>query len=405
MKRTLAMVLAGGRGKSMDVLCYLRPKPALPFAGGYRVIDFTLSNCIHSGISDIAALIDYHRLDMAQYLRRWYLKNSEESNLSILPPSSGSYAGTADAVFQNLDYIEEKSPDFVLVLAGDHVYKMNYKYMLDFHQKIRADVTVGAVRVPMEEAHRFGTINLDEDGRIVDFVEKSSNPMTDLASMGIYIFNRDILANYVSRDAGMPDSPHDFGYAILPEIVKRENVFAYEFKDYWQDIGTVESYYEANMELLAKQPRFSLDSKWHILTEREIPEILLTSNSGSIKNSLVSRDCEIKGKVINSILSPGVSIGEGTEVRNSILMPDVAIGSGCLVDRCILDEGVTIADSCLIGVGDNLFKGGWDITVLAKEVRIPTGVTIGRKCRLLPRVDAGDFTEKVVRSGSTIYHK
>jgi glucose-1-phosphate adenylyltransferase len=404
--RALALILAGGRGKRMDVLCYLRPKPALPFAGGYRVIDFTLSNCIHSGISDIAALIDYQRVDMAQYLKKWHTTNSQASSLSILPPSSGSYAGTADAVYQNLDVIESQDPDVVFILAGDHVYKMDYRKMLEFHEKMHADATVGIVRVSIEEAYRFGTVKLDTDRRIIDFVEKSSSPETNLASMGIYIFNREMLIQYVSKDADKSSSTHDFGYAILPEIVKKENVFAYEFGGYWQDIGTVESYFEANMELLGIQPRFSLDSNWPILTETEISEMHMSSNNtGTIVNSLVSEGCVIRGRVNNSILSPGVRIGERTEVRDSILMPDVAIGDDCVIDRCILDQEVSIGNLCYIGVGNRLFPGSWDVTVFGKEVKVPPGITIGRKCRVLPKVDAADFIEKIVSSGSTIYHK
>ncbi len=260
MVGVLGIILAGGRGRRMDILCYLRPKPALPFAGRLHVIDFVLTNCIRSQVKDIGILVDYQRSYMADYLGKWSAANATGCRISVFQPKAGSYAGTADAVYQNLACLQGQTGDKVLILAGDHVYKMDYRSLLAFHEKVQADVTVGVIRVPIEAARRFGTVAIDAGNRIKEFVEKSSSPLGSLASMGIYVFNKDVLIHRLVEDAALKDSPHDFGYAILPGMVKRDRVFAYEFNGYWQDIGTVESYYQANMELLSPQPQFSLST-------------------------------------------------------------------------------------------------------------------------------------------------
>lgn len=401
MKRTIAMILAGGRGKRMDVLCYLRPKPLLPFAGRFRVVDFSLSNCIHSQIRSIAVLVDYQRADMAEYLRRWRSANSHAEGLSVLAPGVGYYAGTADAVYRNLDYLKRQGADTVLVLAGDHVYKMDYRNMLAFHKKVKADTTVGIVHVPVEQAHRFGTVAVDTEGRIMEFVEKSSRPHSDLASMGIYVFNKDFLAVHLAEDASEAASPHDFGYSILPKMVKRDRIFAYEFNGYWQDIGTVEAYYEANMELLRAKPRLSLDGNWPISAESNAlpvepnPEVC-------IENSLISPGCLIKGRVENSILSPGVRIEENAVVRDSVVMAGTSIGYHSVIDKCILDEGVNVGKCCYAGFGSGLVSGNREITVLGKGVTVPDYTAIGRRCKISSRVEANAFSTGIVTSGSTV---
>ena len=248
-KPEAALILAGGRGSRMDLFCHLRPKPILPFAGRLHVIDFTLSNCIHSSFVNIAAVVDYQRAYMSEYLQEWAAVNAGSARVSILQPSDGSYGGTADAVYQNLSWLKDEAGDRILVLAGDHVYKMDYRKMLAFHDHVRADATIGVIRIPVDEAHRFGTVAIDSENRVRGFVEKSRAPLSSLASMGIYVFNKDVLCKRLSEDAGKKDSPHDFGYAILPEMVKYDRVFAYEFSGYWQDIGTIDAYYHANMEL------------------------------------------------------------------------------------------------------------------------------------------------------------
>ena len=366
MEGVLGIILAGGKGKRMDVLCYARPKPELPFAGRFRVIDFSLSNCLHSHVTNIAVLVDYQRARMTEYLGQWEAENSNSGKISALQPRVGSYAGTADAVYQNLDYIARGKVDKILVLAGDHVYKMDYRKMLAFHEKVKADVTVAVIRVPIEEAYRFGTVVINAEGRIQEFVEKSSSPLSNLASMGIYIFNKDVMAKRLAEDAGRPDSPHDFGYAILPGMVKRDRVFAYEFGGYWQDIGTVEAYYEASMELIREQPRFSLDSTWPIFTDSNAVPVSTAIGEGRIVNSLVSPGCVIEGHVESSVLSPGVRVEEQAVVRNSIIMANTVIGYHSIVDKSILDEQVDIGEFCYIGFGHSLLPESRDITVVGK---------------------------------------
>jgi glucose-1-phosphate adenylyltransferase len=398
MGKTVALIMAGGRGKRMDVLCYVRPKPALPFAGNFNVIDFTLSNCVHSGINDLAILTDYHRSYMARYLRQWCLSNAMKT-LHILEPKTGSYKGTADAVFQNLSYLNELNAQNVLILAGDHIYKMDYREMIAFHEKTQADVTVGVTRVPIEEAHRFGTVSLGNGGEILEFVEKSSNPKSNLASMGIYIFNREILVQRLADDAVRPESPHDFGYTILPGMVGRDNVNAYEFTGYWQDIGTPRAYYAANMELICAQPSFSLDGTQPVFTQSLNLPLPYISKQAKVVNSLISPGCVIKGYVENSILSPGVFVEERAEVWNSVLMANVFIGYHSALDTCIIDEKVDIGKLCYIGFGNTLRAGDDDITVLGKGVNVPSYTIIRRNCTVLPYVNASNLGDNPDASG------
>jgi glucose-1-phosphate adenylyltransferase len=401
MNTILAMVLAGGRGKRMEILCYVRPKPALSFAGGFRVIDFSLSNCVHSGVGGIAVLTDYQRTRMAEYLQRWRLANAGALKFDILEPQKGSYKGTADAVYQNLDYLRDYDADTVLVLAGDHIYKMDYREMLDFHRQVKADVTVGVVKVPFEETYRFGTVQVDPGSRITEFIEKSRNSRSNLASMGIYLFNKKVLMERLAEDAARPDSPHDFGYAVIPETVRRDRVFAYQFQGYWQDIGTKDAYYSANMELIGSHPLFSLNSRWHILTEQHELALIMKANQGIIQNSLVSPGCVIRGRVENSVLSPGVRVDEQAIVKNSILMSGVSIGSYSLVDRCILDENVNIGQYCYLGFGSSLFAGQ-DITVVGKGAAFPDHIAVGRNCTIMPRVQPSDFLGNTISSNTTL---
>ncbi|MFO7995574.1 MAG: sugar phosphate nucleotidyltransferase [Dehalococcoidia bacterium] len=401
MGKIVALIMAGGQGKRMDVLCHLRPKPALPFAGKFNVIDFTLSNCVYSGIDDLAILTDYHRSHMATYLSEWGLSNAVRG-FQILEPKAGSYKGTADAVFQNLPYLNKFNAQNVLILAGDHVYKMDYRGMLAFHEQTEADVTVGVIRVPIEEAHRFGTVSLGDDGEILEFVEKSSNPMSNLASMGIYIFNRDILAQRLAEDAVRPESPHDFGYAILPGMVGRDKVNAYEFTGYWQDIGTPRAYYTANMELVSAQPSLSLNDMETVLTRRlDLPPPII-SQQGQVVNSLLSPGCVIKGHVENSILSPGVLIDERAEVWNSVLMPNVFVDHHSVVDTCIIDEKVNIGELSYIGFGNSLRARNDDITVLGKGVNVLSHTVVGRNCTVLPYVNTSTFRGNLIASGSIL---
>jgi glucose-1-phosphate adenylyltransferase len=411
MKSTTAVILAGGRGKRMDIFCQQRPKPLLPFAGQYRVIDFTLSNCLNSGIKDIAALVDHQRAAMTEYLGRWSSRHMGKNQMAILPPGSTSYAGTADAVFQNLAYINRQKNERVIILAGDHVYKMDYGKMLAFHEEHGADVTVSVIRVPFEDAHRFGTCLAEPDGRINGFEEKSENPRSNLASMGIYVFNREYLDRVLTKDAENLVSIHDFGYAVLPQIVKQDRVFAYEFSDYWQDIGTVEAYYAANRQFLPADPVLATGKSWPVLSASEGLFLPVQTPGAKIVNSLISPGCHIKGQVENSILSPGVQVEEGARVINSIVMAGTRIGASSIVDHCILDEGVDIGRFCYLGFGKSTATdtasiaaatAGANITLVGKDVFVPPQTAIGRNSKVLPGLSLAERGSRLVPPGTVV---
>jgi glucose-1-phosphate adenylyltransferase len=400
MGKTVAMIMAGGRGKRMNVLCHVRPKPALPFAGKFSVIDFALSNCVYSGITDLAILTDYQRSYMARYLGAWGLSNAVRT-LVVLEPARGSYKGTADAVFQNLPHLDELNARNVLILAGDHIYKMDYREMIAFHEQTGADVTVGVVRVPIEEAHRFGTVTVGDDGDVLEFVEKSKNSQSNLASMGIYVFNRDVLSQRLAENA-QTDSPHDFGYAILPGMIGKDKVKAYEFTGYWRDIGTPQAYYVASMELLSAQPPFSLNGTRPVLTQRlDLPPPHI-SDQAKVVNSLISPGCVIKGYVQNSILSPGVWVDERAEVWNSVLMQNSLIGYHSVVDTCIIDERVNIGELCYIGFGTSLLPGHGEITLVGKGVSVPSQTVINRNSRVLPDAEISSLQSSPVALAPTL---
>jgi glucose-1-phosphate adenylyltransferase len=397
----LAMILAGGRGKRMDVLCQERPKPILPFAGRFRVIDFTLSNCINSGIRNVAVLVDYRRHFLKDYLGNgaaWGLDS--RGKLEILEPRSGSYRGTADAVYQNLSYIKAHGADLVLILAADHVYKMDYRRMIALHQRTGADITVGVTPVPVEEAYRFGMVNVDEASQIQEFAEKPRFSQSNLASMGIYVFRRDALFRRLAENAEDSSSPHDFGHAIIPRMVRLDKAFAYRFEGYWQDIGTVESYYEANMALAAESPSFSLNGDWPISTREEKP--YAASLPKMARNSLISPGCIVEGRVENSVLSPGVRVESEAVVRDSMVLRNCVIGRHSVVEHCILDEGVTVGEYSYVGFGPGLSTGNWDITVVGRGATIPPRSAVGRNCKIYPGVGPLDFSTPVIPAETVI---
>ena len=397
MKNVSAMILAGGRGTRMEMLCEGRPKPALPFAARFRVIDFSLSNCVHSGIQDIAVLLDYGRDALRDYLcngAQW--GGRYRANLQILEPRSGAYVGTADAVYQNILHFDEQAAELVLVLAADHIYQMDYRKMVAFHECKGADVTIGVVSVPIAEAHRFGIATTNAEGRMIDFVEKPKVPKGNLASMGIYVFNREVLSERLREDAADPSSPHDFGLAVIPKILGRNQVFAYEFEGYWRDIGTVEAYYEANMGLISESPSLNLDHNCPVLTKYAgflSGEVLRVGNQ---INSIISPGCLIKGHVEHSILSPGVEVEEHAVVRNSIIMANTTIGRYSMVDRSILDEEITVGEFCRIGSEGSPITGNRDITVVGRGAVIPSHTQIGP--RWLPSPSLGYPASSVVAS-------
>ena len=394
MEKMLAAILAGGKGTRMDIFCQVRPKPALPFAGKYRFIDFCLSNCLHSQIADVAVLVDYRRAQLSNYLSLWQKENSRNTTIDVLEPeNNGVYFGTANSIYQKLDYLRKHSADKILIMPSDHAYKMDYRKMLAFHEKSKADVTVGVVPVPIEEAHRFGTLTLGDNGYVTEYIEKPDVPKSNLVSMGIYIFNKDILIERLIRDAAEPSSLHDFGYSIIPGMVGQAKVFAYKFDNFWRDIGTIDAYYDTSMELTGAKPPFSLAGTWPVLTLKT-DEPVKQFTQGIIQNSIISPGCVIKGKVENSILSPGVQVAEQAVVKNSIIMSNVSIGLHSVVDSCISDEDVNIGDFCYVGFGKDTNRIA-EYTLLGKGSSISSHTAIARGCKVMPYSNPTDALHKV----------
>ena len=394
MEKMLAAILAGGKGTRMDIFCQVRSKPALPFAGKYSFIDFCLSNCVHSQISDIAILVDYQRAHLTRYLERWQNDNSTKNAFDVLEPNGNNfYSGSTNAIYQNLDYLRKQPVSRVLIMPSDHAYKMDYRKMLEFHDKSKADITVGVVPVPIEEAHRFGTITLGENGYVTEYVEKPDIPKSNLVSMGIYIFNKDVLMKRIIEDAEEPASVHDFGYSIIPGMVGRDRVYGYQYDDFWRDIGTIDAYYETSMELAGTKPPFSLNGTWPILTCANNEPIKKFPTS-SIENSIISPGCVIKGRVENSILSPGVQVDEHAVVKNSILMSNVSVGLHSVVDSCIADEEVHIGEFCYVGFGNNGDHKA-ECTLLGKGASIISHTAIARGCKVMPYSNPTESARKV----------
>ncbi|HTY81648.1 MAG TPA: sugar phosphate nucleotidyltransferase [Dehalococcoidales bacterium] len=394
---TAAVILAGGRGERMGVLCHSRPKPSLPFAGKYRVIDFSLSNCLYSGLSNIAVLTDYNRALLADYVNHWRGTNAPDANLRTLEPKNGSYNGTADAVFQCLPSFGKNRTDTFLILAADHVYRMDYRRMLAFHRDSKADITLGIIPVSEEQARRFGTVNLGMDDRITDFYEKSCASPSRLASMGVYIFNRDVLEQCLADDSANPASQHDFGYSVLPQAVKDRRVFAYMFGGYWRDIGTIDTYYETNLDLNRAGSRLSMDGESPVLTHEKLSIQSCMGKEAGVTGSVISPGCVVRGRVENSVLSPRVWVDEGAFVRDSIIMGNVFIGRDSVVDGAILDEWVKVGSHSYIGLGH--VPGGINeiVTVLGPGVTVPPDTIMERKHKVqlenVPRPVAGSVVE------------
>ncbi len=417
MSKVLAVILAGGQGERLSLLSQKRAKPAVPFAGKYRIIDFALSNCVNSGISDVAVLTQYRPHSLHDHIgigRPWDL-DRQQGGISLLQPYIGQqesdwYQGTADAVYQNLSFIMEARFDYVLILAGDHIYRMDYGPMIAFHQQRNADVTLGAVVVPLEEGHRFGILETDAEGRVNSFEEKPKKPRGTLGSMGIYVFSRDTLLRVFLENAQAAER-NDFGHNIIPRMVARnERVYAYPFTGYWQDVGTIQSYWEAHMELLGDQPAFDLyDRSWVIHTRSEERPPASLRGSAQVTNSLLSHGCIIKGQVEHSVLSPGVIVEEGAVVRDSIILFDTVIGAGSVVDRSILDKEVVVGKNCQIGYGDDMTPNKLEptrldtgITLIGKRAHLPDNLTVGRNCKIGADLRPEDFPGDTLNSGETI---
>jgi glucose-1-phosphate adenylyltransferase len=414
IRNVAAVILAGGQGERLSVLSAQRAKPAVPFAGKYRIIDFTLSNCVNSGIYRVAVLTQYRPHSLNDHIgigRPWDLDRMR-GGVRMLQPYLGRkgsdwYRGTADAVYQNLPAIADWRSDTLLILSGDHVYKQDYNAMLAFHEDRKADCTVAVLQVPMEEAHRFGTLVTGPDGRVVGFEEKPPEPHSNLISMGIYVFDRDVLVRRLEEDAHTQGSKRDFGRDVVPRMVEMDRVFAYPFKGYWRDVGTIQSYWESNMGLLKEPPDFDLyDTDWLIHTRSEERPPARITERGTIICSLISHGSIINGTVEHSVLSPGVFVAEGAVVRDSILFTDCIVGPGSIVDRGILDKHVVVGADVRLGQGEdtrpnrtqprNLQSG---ITVVGKGARIPTGLRIGRNCLIAADVIERDFQRFLSSNG------
>jgi glucose-1-phosphate adenylyltransferase len=414
IRNVAAIILAGGQGERLSVLSAQRAKPAVPFAGKYRIIDFTLSNCVNSGIYRVAVLTQYRPHSLNDHIgigRPWDLDRMR-GGVRMLQPYLGRkgsdwYKGTADAVYQNLSSIADWRSDTMLILSGDHVYKQDYNAMLAFHEDRKADCTVAVLQVPMEEAHRFGTLVTGADGRVVAFEEKPPEPHSNLISMGIYVFDRDVLVRRLEEDAHAQGSKRDFGRDVVPRMVQMDRVFAYPFKGYWRDVGTIQSYWESNMGLLKEPPDFDLyDTDWLIHTRSEERPPARITERGNIICSLISHGSIINGTVEHSVLSPGVFVAEGAIVRDSILFTDCIVGPSSVVDHGILDKHVVVGAEVQLGLGDdtrpnrtqprNLQSG---ITVVGKGARIPTGLRVGRNCLIAADVIERDFQRFLSSNG------
>ena len=417
MSKVLAVIMAGGQGERLSLLSQKRAKPAVPFAGKYRIIDFALSNCVNSGISDVAVLTQYRPHSLHDHIgigKPWDL-DRQQGGIRLLQPYIGQqesdwYQGTADAVYQNLSFIMEARFDYVLILAGDHIYRMDYGPMIAFHQQRNADVTLGAVVVPIEEGHRFGILETDAEGRVNSFEEKPKQPRGTLGSMGIYVFSRDTLMRVLLDNAQTADQ-HDFGHNVIPGMVTRgERVYAYPFTGYWQDVGTIQSYWEAHMGLLGDHPAFDLyDRSWVIHTRSEERPPASLHGSAQVTNSLLSHGCVIKGQVERSVLSPGVVVEEGAVVRDSILLFDTVIGAGSAIDHAILDKEVVVGKNCQIGYGDDMTPNKLEpsrldsgITLIGKRAHLPDNLTVGRNCKIGADLRPEDFPGETLNSGETI---
>jgi glucose-1-phosphate adenylyltransferase len=410
----LTLILAGGEGERLSILSQVRAKPGVPFGGKYRIIDFALSNAVNSGLTDVGILTQYAPRSLIDHIgvgRPWDLDRSR-GGVALLQPFIGRgrardwYRGTADAVLQNLDFIADRDPELVLILAGDHVYKMDYRPFLEMHRVKGADVTCAVRTVPIEEAHRFGILDVDGDGRVTAFIEKPPNPPSNLVSMGVYVFSWPLLRDLLGSERV------DFGRDILPAMVDDgSGVYAYEFAGYWQDVGTVESYWQTNLDLLSDDPGVELnDLGWLIYTRSEERPPARIGPQGSVSRSMISHGCVIDGTVEHSVLSPGVRVAAGAVVRDSIVMFDAVIESDATLDRAILDKECHIGAGARVGAGDDLRPNRDEperlyagITLVGKRARVPRGVEIGRNCRIDPGTTERDFQRRRrIRSGETV---
>ena len=414
-KEMIAMLLAGGQGSRLGVLTAKVAKPAVAFGGKYRIIDFPLSNCINSGIDTVGVLTQYQPLRLNAHIGigiPWDLDRNI-GGVTVLPPYEKSansewYTGTANAIYQNLEYMESYNPDYVLILSGDHIYKMDYEVMLDFHKENNADVTIAAMPVPIEEASRFGIVITDDNNQVTEFEEKPAHPRSNLASMGIYIFSWPVLKEALLKKKDEPGC--DFGKHVIPYCHENgQRLFAYEYNGYWKDVGTLGSYWEANMELIDIIPDFNLyEEFWKIYTNTgSIPPQYISENS-VIDKSIICNGAEIYGEVHNSVIGSNVVIGQGAVVRDSIVMQDVVIGENCVIDKSIIAEHVNVGDNVTLGIGSdipnklkpNIYSFG--LVTIGENSVIPANVQIGKNTAISGVTAKEDYVDGVLESGETL---
>lgn len=414
-KEMIAMLLAGGQGSRLGVLTSQIAKPAVPFGGKYRIIDFPLSNCINSGVDTVGVLTQYEPLRLNTHIGigiPWDLDRNV-GGVSILPPyekseSSQWYTGTANAIFQNMEYMEYYNPDYVLILGGDHIYKMDYEVMLKFHKANKADVTLATIPVPMEEASRFGVVITDENKRIQEFEEKPPKPRSNLASMGIYIFSWPVLREALITLKNQKAC--DFGKHIIPYCHERgDRIFAYEYNGYWKDVGTLGSYWESNMELIDLIPEFNLyEEFWKIYTKSDRIEPQYVSEDAVINKAIIGDATEIYGEVHNSVIGSGVIIEKGAVVRDSIIMNSTTIGARTKLDKAVIAENCVIGNDCEIGIGEeatNKWKPdvyAFGLVTIGDKSVIPGGVKIGKNTAIMGITGPEDYQDGILASGESI---
>lgn len=414
-KEMIAMLLAGGQGSRLGVLTANVAKPAVAFGGKYRIIDFPLSNCINSGVDTVGVLTQYQPLRLNTHIGigiPWDL-DKNIGGVSILPPyekstSSEWYTGTANAIYQNLEFMEYYNPEYVLILGGDHIYKMDYEVMLQFHKENNADVTLATIPVPMEEASRFGVVITDETKRILEFEEKPPQPRSNLASMGIYIFTWSVLREALITLREQKGC--DFGKHIIPYCHERgDRIFAYEYNGYWKDVGTLGSYWESNMELIDLIPEFNLyEEFWKIYTKTDKIPPQFIAESAVIDKAIIGDAAEIYGEVHNSVIGSDVTIGAGTVIRDSIIMSNTSIGDNCIVDKSVVAEGVTIGNNCELGVGEETPNKvrpdvyAFGLVTIGENTVIPSNVKIGKNTAIAGDTISADYPDGVLASGETL---
>jgi len=419
MNKVLTMILAGGAGERLSILVAERAKPAVPFAGKYRIIDFALSNCANSGLRNVAVLTQFNPRSLAEHIgsgRSWDMDRASGGVALLQPYVSRSehdwYKGTADAVYHNLYYVADQKADEVLILAGDHIYNMRYDHMIDAHRSHGAEITVGVAEVSLADASRFGLVTLDQDERVVGFAEKPKQPKSTLASMGIYVFNKEVLMRCL-EDARQK-KVYDFGRDIIPEAIGRQQIFGYRFDDYWRDVGTVESYWQANMDLIVDLPDLNLyGPDYEIRTVPLYYPPVKVGPLAQVTRSLISDGCIINGRVVNSVLSPGVYVEEGALIKDCIVFNDATVDRDVVLDLSIVDKQTWVGEGAYVGFGDDTTPNkdepqilNTGITLVGKGAKVPNGMKVGRNCRICTWAETEDYpVADYLPSGSSVVKK